>query len=36
MKGINRDIISDIIYDIQIDNDNNIYINYKYDIFNMV
>lgn len=36
MKGANRDIISDIIYDIQIDNDNNIYINYKYDIFNMV
>jgi len=33
MKGVNRDIISDIIYDIQIDNNNNIYINYKYDIF---
>lgn len=35
MKGIKKDIISEIIYDIQIDNDNNIYINYKYDIFNV-
>ena len=35
MKGIRKDIISEIIYDIQIDNENNIYINYKYDIFNV-
>ena len=35
MKGIRKDVISEIIYDIQIDNENNIYINYKYDIFNV-
>lgn len=33
MKGINKNIISDIIYDVEIDNENKIYINYKYDIF---
>lgn len=33
MKGIRKDVISEIINDIQIDNENNIYINYKYDIF---
>lgn len=33
MKKIEKNIISDIIYDIQIDKDNKIYINYKYDIF---
>ena len=36
MKKLNKDIISELIYDIQIDNDNQIYINYKYDIFNKV
>lgn len=34
MKELNREIISEIIYDIQIDIDNKIYIYYKYDIFN--
>lgn len=33
MKGIKKDIISDIIYNVEIDNNNNIYINYKYNIF---
>ena len=32
MKDINREIISDIIYNIEIDKDNKIYINYRYDI----
>ena len=36
VKEINKDIISELIYDIQIDNDNQIYINYRYDILNMV
>ncbi len=35
-KKLNKDIIAELIYDIQIDNDNQIYINYKYDIFNQV
>ena len=35
MKGIQKDIISDIIQDIQIDKDNNVEINYKYNIFNI-
>lgn len=34
VKGIKKDIISDIIYNVEIDNNNNIFINYKYDIFN--
>lgn len=33
MKGIKKDIISEIVNDIQIDNENNIQINYKYNIF---
>ena len=33
MKGLSKDIILDIIDDIQIDNQNNIHINYKYNIF---
>lgn len=36
MKGIRKDIVSDIIYNIEIDNNNNVFINYKYNIFNMV
>lgn len=32
MKDINREIISDILYNIEIDKDNKIYINYRYDI----
>ena len=36
VKEINKDIISELIYDIQIDKDNKIYINYRYDILNMV
>ena len=34
VKEINKDIISELIYDIQIDKDNQIYINYRYDILN--
>ena len=33
MKGIKKDIITEIVHDIQIDNENNVYINYKYNIF---
>ena len=36
MKELNKDIILEIIYDIKIDKENQIYIYYKYDIFNMV
>ena len=36
MKELNKDIISEIVYDIKIDNNNQIYIYYKYNIFNMV
>ena len=36
MKQLNKNIISEIVYDIKIDNNNQIYIYYKYDIFNMV
>ena len=36
MKELDKDILSEIIYDIQIDKDNQIYINYRYDIFSMV
>lgn len=35
MKGIDKDIYN-IIYDIQIDKDNQVYVNYKYDIFEKV
>ena len=35
-EQINKDILSELIYDIQIDNDNKVYINYRYDIFNTV
>lgn len=31
-EKINKEIISELIYDIQIDNENQIYINYRYDI----
>ena len=33
MKGLRKDIIAEIVHDIQIDNDNNVHINYKYNIF---
>lgn len=33
MKGIKKDIIAEMVHDIQIDNENNVYINYKYNIF---
>lgn len=33
MKELNKDIISEIVHEIKIDNDNQIYIYYKYDIF---
>lgn len=33
MEVLDGNIISDIIYDVQIDNENKIYINYKYNIF---
>lgn len=36
MKELNKEIVSEIVYDIKIDNNNQIYIYYKYDIFNMV
>ena len=36
MKELKREIVTDLIYDIKIDNENNIFIYYKYDIFNMV
>lgn len=36
MKELSKDIISEVIYEIEIDNDNQIYIYYKYDVFNMV
>ena len=32
-EGIKKDIITEIVHDIQIDNENNVYINYKYNIF---
>lgn len=35
-KEFNKDIISEMIYDIRIDNDNQIYIYYKYNVFRMV
>ena len=35
IKEINKDIISELIYNIQIDNENKIYINYRYNILNM-
>lgn len=35
-EEINKNILSELIYDIQIDNDNKVYINYRYDIFNTV
>ena len=36
MKELNKSMILEIISDIKIDNNNQIYIYYKYDIFNMV
>ena len=36
MKELNKSIILEIISDIKIDNNNQIHIYYKYDIFNMV
>lgn len=36
VKEISKDIISELIYNIQIDNDNNVYINYRYDISDRV
>lgn len=35
-KEFNKNIISEMIYDIRIDNDNQIYIYYKYNVFRMV
>lgn len=32
----NKDVIDDIIYNVEVDIDNNIYINYRYNIFEMV
>ena len=31
-EKISKDIVSELIYDIQIDKDNHIYINYRYDV----
>ena len=36
MQELNKEIVFEMIYNIEIDNDNKIYINYKYDIFNEV
>ena len=31
-----KDIIDDVIYSVEVDNENNIFINYRYNIFEMV
>lgn len=35
IKEVSKDIVSELIYDIQIDKENQIYVNYRYDILNM-
>ena len=36
VDNLSKDAIEDIIYSVEVDNENNIYINYRYDIFEMV
>ena len=36
IENWNRDKLSEIIYNIEIDKDNNIYINYKYNVFSNI
>lgn len=36
VDSLSKDAIEDIIYSVEVDNENNIYINYRYDIFEMV
>ena len=36
IDSLNRDTLSDIIYSVEVDIQNNIYINYRYDIFDKV
>lgn len=36
IDSLSKDAIEDIIYSVEVDNENNIYINYRYDIFEMV
>ena len=36
IDSLNRDTLSDIIYSVEVDIENNIYINYRYDIFDKV
>lgn len=36
IDNLSKDAIEDIIYSVEVDNENNIYINYRYDIFEMV
>ena len=33
IKEIDKDMVSELIYDIQVDKDNQIYINYRYNVF---
>lgn len=36
IDSLSKDTLMDIIYSVEVDNENNIYINYRYDIFEMV
>lgn len=36
IDSLSKDALMDIIYSVEVDNENNIYINYRYDIFEMV
>lgn len=36
INSLSKDTLMDIIYSVEVDNENNIYINYRYDIFEMV
>lgn len=36
IDNLSKDVIEDIIYSVEVDIENNIYINYRYDIFEMV
>ena len=36
IDNLSKDVLADLIYSVEVDNENNIYINYRYDIFEMV
>ena len=36
IDNLSKDVLLDLIYSVEVDNENNIYINYRYDIFEMV